>query len=63
VVATAVLLPVVPAAARASDGAGDGAYVLTATSTGGSYAPTFTGNGYVGFLPAEAPETALALLA
>src|SRR4051812_42653465 len=25
-----------------------GSYVLTATSTGGSYAPTFTGNGYLG---------------
>jgi trehalose/maltose hydrolase-like predicted phosphorylase len=28
--------------------AGAGSYVLTATSTGGRYAPTFTGNGYLG---------------
>jgi trehalose/maltose hydrolase-like predicted phosphorylase len=58
--AVAVLLPLVPVAARsvsaASPGRGGalvsggpgGAYVLAATSTGGSYAPTFTGNGYIG---------------
>lgn len=58
--AMALLLPLVPVAARsataasperrpapASDSPG-GAYVLAANSTGGSYAPTFTGNGYIG---------------
>jgi trehalose/maltose hydrolase-like predicted phosphorylase len=40
----------VPAsAARSTAGTGGtGSYLLTATSTGGSYAPTFTGNGYLG---------------
>jgi trehalose/maltose hydrolase-like predicted phosphorylase len=36
-----------PVPAAASPGA-TGSYVLTATSTGSSYAPTFTGNGYLG---------------
>ena len=36
-----------PGGAPESGGAG-GAYVLAATSTGSSYAPTFTGNGYIG---------------
>jgi Glycosyl hydrolase family 65, N-terminal domain/NedA-like, galactose-binding domain len=31
-----------------------GSYLLTATSTGGNYAPTFTGNGYIG---ARVPPT------
>ena len=57
--AIAVPLPLVPAArsaAAASTGPGaepasggaGGAYVLAATSTGGRYAPPFTGNGYIG---------------
>ncbi len=57
--AAAVLLSLVPAAGSVSaastgpgaapaSGGADGAYVLAATSTGGSYAPTFTGNGYIG---------------
>jgi trehalose/maltose hydrolase-like predicted phosphorylase len=37
-----------PALAAHAASAGAGAYVLTATSTGGNYAPTFTGNGYLG---------------
>jgi trehalose/maltose hydrolase-like predicted phosphorylase len=36
------------AALRAAAAGGTGSYLLTATSTGGSYAPTFTGNGYLG---------------
>src|SRR5690349_25107734 len=36
------------AATGAGSAAGTGSYVLTATSTGGNYAPTFTGNGYLG---------------
>ena len=35
-------------AAHPAAAAGTGSYVLTATSTGGNYAPTFTGNGYLG---------------
>jgi trehalose/maltose hydrolase-like predicted phosphorylase len=58
--ATAVLLPFVSATAQSASAASTGhgavpvpsgaggAYVLAATSTGGSYAPTFTGNGYIG---------------
>src|SRR5437588_9294598 len=38
----------VPAAAQAAPPGSAGAFVLTATSPGGSYAPTFTGNGYLG---------------
>lgn len=34
--------------AGAVSGSADGAYVLAATSTDGSYAPTFTGNGNIG---------------
>jgi trehalose/maltose hydrolase-like predicted phosphorylase len=37
-----------PALAAATAAAGAGSYVLSATSTGGNYAPTFTGNGYLG---------------
>ena len=37
-----------PALAAHSVATGTGSYVLTATSTGGNYAPTFTGNGYLG---------------
>lgn len=38
-----------PAAASPGPSSGPtGSYVLTATSAGGSYAPTFTGNGYLG---------------
>jgi trehalose/maltose hydrolase-like predicted phosphorylase len=37
-----------PALAAHTAAAGTGSYVLTATSTGGNYAPTFTGNGYLG---------------
>jgi hypothetical protein len=56
-VAGAVLPPLISApewsASAASPGPGaapgsGGAYVLAATSTGGKYAPTFTGNGYIG---------------
>jgi len=36
------------AARTAAATGGTGSYVLTATSTGGNYAPTFTGNGYLG---------------
>jgi trehalose/maltose hydrolase-like predicted phosphorylase len=36
------------AAHTAAAAAGTGSYVLTATSTGGNYAATFTGNGYLG---------------
>ena len=39
---------VVPAGARATTSADAGAFVLTATSPGGNYAPTFTGNGMLG---------------
>jgi len=39
---------VVPAGAAAATPAGAGAFVLTATSPGGNYAPTFTGNGMLG---------------
>ncbi len=35
-------------AAHPAAAAGTGSYVLAATSTGGNYAPTFTGNGYLG---------------
>jgi hypothetical protein len=35
-------------ALAAHTAAGTGSYLLTATSTGGNYAPTFTGNGYLG---------------
>src|SRR5437588_9296318 len=38
----------VPAAAQAAPPGSAGAFVLTATSPGGSYAPTFTGNGLLG---------------
>jgi trehalose/maltose hydrolase-like predicted phosphorylase len=60
VAAIAALLPVFAVTARAApavstgrgaapvSGTAAGAYVLAATSTGGSYAPTFTGNGYIG---------------
>src|SRR5690348_824967 len=37
-----------PAAPGTGSAAGPGSYVLTATSTDGNYAPTFTGNGYLG---------------
>jgi trehalose/maltose hydrolase-like predicted phosphorylase len=58
--AVVALVPSAPATAgtaSAAAGVGRGAafpggttgsYVLTATSTGGNYAPTFTGNGYIG---------------
>jgi trehalose/maltose hydrolase-like predicted phosphorylase len=36
------------AARSAAAASGSGSYVLTATTTGGNYAPTFTGNGYLG---------------
>jgi trehalose/maltose hydrolase-like predicted phosphorylase len=42
------------ASPAASAGIGTGAYVLTATSRGPDYAPTFTGNGYLGVrIPAK----------
>src|SRR6185312_5039836 len=37
-----------PLASGAPAGASTGAYVLTATTPGGTYAPTFTGNGMLG---------------
>src|SRR3984885_6164221 len=37
-----------PSAAVASSQPGGGSYVLTANSPGGTYAPTFTGNGMLG---------------
>ena len=37
-----------PQGAGPASGGGAGTYVLAATSTGGSYAPTFTGNGHIG---------------
>jgi len=37
-----------PASAARAAAAGTGSYVLTAATTGGNYAPTFTGNGYLG---------------
>jgi trehalose/maltose hydrolase-like predicted phosphorylase len=40
--------PALAQPAPAADGSGTGSYLLTATSTGGNYAPTFTGNGYLG---------------
>jgi trehalose/maltose hydrolase-like predicted phosphorylase len=52
--AAAVLTPLTAAqgaparAASTATASTSGAYVLTATSTGGNYAPTFTGNGYIG---------------
>jgi trehalose/maltose hydrolase-like predicted phosphorylase len=39
---------VLPAAAQAAPAASAGAFVLTATTPGGTYAPTFTGNGMLG---------------
>jgi trehalose/maltose hydrolase-like predicted phosphorylase len=47
VIAIVTALPA-PAAAGASSGGGTGSAVLTAASMGGSYAPAFTGNGYIG---------------
>lgn len=43
-------LAALPAPARAAPGGSPetGSYLLTATSPGGNYAPTFTGNGYIG---------------
>jgi trehalose/maltose hydrolase-like predicted phosphorylase len=37
-----------PPPGRPAAGGPAGSYLLTATSTGGGYAPTFTGNGYIG---------------
>ncbi len=45
-VVAALLAPLSAPAAADAPAAGD--YRLTATGTGGSYAPTFTGNGYLG---------------
>ena len=48
---TAAMIASFLASASAAAGAGShpaGSYLLTATSTGGNYAPTFTGNGYIG---------------
>jgi trehalose/maltose hydrolase-like predicted phosphorylase len=49
-IALTLLSSPAPAASAPASGPGDGtgSYVLTATSTGGNYAPTFTGNGYIG---------------
>jgi trehalose/maltose hydrolase-like predicted phosphorylase len=41
-------LATVPATAEATAEASTGSYLLTATQPTGSYAPTFTGNGYLG---------------
>ena len=41
-------LALAPAAAQAAPSSTAGAFVLTATSPGGNYAPTFTGNGLLG---------------
>ncbi len=41
-------LALAPAAAEAAPAPSAGAFVLTATSPGGTYAPTFTGNGMLG---------------
>ena len=41
-------LALAPAAAQAAPSSTAGAFVLTATSPGGNYAPTFTGNGMLG---------------
>ena len=61
-VVTAATLAGVPAAAAsgpAADGpGGTGSFVLTATSTGPHYAPTFTGNGELGV---RVPPTARAM--
>src|SRR5438270_11576190 len=47
VLAVAAALGLAPAA-QARPAPAAGAFVLTATSPGGAYAPTFTGNGYIG---------------
>jgi trehalose/maltose hydrolase-like predicted phosphorylase len=47
-VASAGAAPLGARAAGPANGHAVGGYVLTADSTGGNYAPTFTGNGYIG---------------
>jgi trehalose/maltose hydrolase-like predicted phosphorylase len=47
-VTAATLVPFTTTRAQTAATRGAGDYVLSVTSTGGSYAPTFTGNGYIG---------------
>ena len=46
--AAVAVLPQFATLAAHAAAAGAGSYVLTATGPGGNYAPTFTGNGYLG---------------